>query len=51
MIGAGGCDRKPKQVSMTASKVIIEQNMGGSLSAYNVDGGAEFRIDILLVPQ
>jgi C4-dicarboxylate-specific signal transduction histidine kinase len=28
------------------SKIIIEQNMGGSLSARNVDGGAEFRIEV-----
>jgi hypothetical protein len=28
------------------SKVIIEQNMGGVLTARNIDGGAEFRIEI-----
>jgi signal transduction histidine kinase len=34
-------------IGLYMSKVIIEQNMGGSLSARNVDGGAEFRIEIL----
>lgn len=28
------------------SKVIIEKNMGGSLTASNVNGGAEFRIEL-----
>jgi hypothetical protein len=28
------------------SKVIIEKNMGGSLTACNIDGGAEFRIEV-----
>jgi len=34
-------------IGLYMSKVIIEQNMGGSLSAHNVDNGAEFRIEIL----
>jgi signal transduction histidine kinase len=28
------------------SKVIIEQNMGGGLTARNYGGGAEFRIEL-----
>jgi len=28
------------------SKIIIEQNMGGSLTAGNVEGGVEFRIEV-----
>jgi signal transduction histidine kinase len=34
-------------IGLYMSKVIIEQNMGGSLSVCNVDGGAEFRIELL----
>ena len=33
-------------VGLFMSKNIIEQNMGGSLSARNVGGGAEFRIEV-----
>jgi PAS domain S-box-containing protein len=33
-------------IGLYMSKVIIEQNMGGSLSANNVDGGVEFRIEV-----
>ncbi len=28
------------------AKVLIEQNMGGHLSAYNISNGAEFRIEL-----
>ena len=33
-------------IGLYMSKMIIEQNMGGSLTARNVDGGAEFRIEV-----
>jgi|GEM_PF-2461891 len=33
-------------IGLYMSKVIIENNMGGRLSARNVNGGAEFRIEI-----
>ena len=33
-------------VGLFMSKNIIEQNMGGRLSVRNVDGGAEFRIEV-----
>ncbi|HIJ86423.1 MAG TPA: hypothetical protein HPP97_01925 [Desulfuromonadales bacterium] len=33
-------------IGMYMSKVIIEQNMAGHLTACNVDGGAEFRIEV-----
>ncbi len=33
-------------IGLYMSKVIIEQNMGGRLSARNVEGGAEFRIEV-----
>ena len=33
-------------VGLHMSRTIIEQNMGGRLSARNVDGGAEFRIEV-----
>jgi C4-dicarboxylate-specific signal transduction histidine kinase len=33
-------------IGLYMSKVIIEQNMAGSLTARNVDGGAEFRIEV-----
>ncbi len=33
-------------VGLYMSKNIIEKNMGGTLSAANVDGGAQFRIEI-----
>ena len=33
-------------IGLYMSKVIIEQNMAGKLTARNVDGGAEFRIEV-----
>jgi signal transduction histidine kinase len=33
-------------IGLYMSKVIIEQNMAGHLTACNVDGGAEFRIEV-----
>jgi C4-dicarboxylate-specific signal transduction histidine kinase len=33
-------------IGLYMSKAIIEQNMGGSLTVRNVDGGAEFRIEV-----
>ncbi len=33
-------------IGLYMSKVIIEQNMGGSLTVRNADGGAEFRIEV-----
>jgi len=33
-------------VGLYMSKMIIEENMGGTLSACNVDGGAQFRIEV-----
>jgi len=33
-------------IGLYMSKVIIEQNMGGNLTARNVEGGAEFRIEV-----
>lgn len=33
-------------IGLYMAKVIIEQNMGGSLTACNVEGGAEFRIEV-----
>jgi PAS domain S-box-containing protein len=33
-------------IGLYMSKAIIEKNMGGHLSACNVDGGAEFRIEV-----
>lgn len=33
-------------IGLYLSKVIIENSMGGSLSARNIDGGAEFRIAV-----
>ena len=33
-------------IGLYMSRTIIEQNMGGQLTARNVDGGAEFRIEV-----
>jgi C4-dicarboxylate-specific signal transduction histidine kinase len=33
-------------VGLYMSKTIVEKNMGGTLSACNVDGGAQFRIEV-----
>lgn len=33
-------------IGLYMSKAIIEKNMGGCLTACNVDGGAEFRIEV-----
>jgi signal transduction histidine kinase len=33
-------------IGLYMSKMIIENNMGGRLTARNVDGGAEFRIEV-----
>ena len=33
-------------IGLYMSKVIIEQHMGGSLTVRNVEGGAEFRIEV-----
>ena len=33
-------------IGLYMSKVIIEQNMSGNLTACNLDGGAEFRIEV-----
>jgi signal transduction histidine kinase len=33
-------------IGLYMSKIIIEQNMGGSLTAQNVDGGVAFRIEM-----
>ena len=34
-------------IGLYMSKAIIEQNMGGKLTARTIDGGAEFRIELL----
>jgi two-component system, NtrC family, C4-dicarboxylate transport sensor histidine kinase DctB len=33
-------------IGLYMSKMIIEKNMSGKLTASNVDGGAEFRIEV-----
>jgi signal transduction histidine kinase len=33
-------------IGLYMSKMIIENNMGGKLTARNVDGGAELRIEV-----
>jgi C4-dicarboxylate-specific signal transduction histidine kinase len=33
-------------IGLYMSKIIIEQNMGGSLTAENVEGGVAFRIEV-----
>ena len=33
-------------IGLYMSKVIIEQNMGGLLTVQNIDGGAEFRVEL-----
>jgi C4-dicarboxylate-specific signal transduction histidine kinase len=33
-------------IGLYMSKVIVEQNMGGSLTARNCDDGAVFRIEV-----
>jgi C4-dicarboxylate-specific signal transduction histidine kinase len=33
-------------IGLYMSKIIIEQNMGGSLTVQNVEGGAAFRIEV-----
>ena len=33
-------------IGLYMSKIIIEQNMGGSLTAQNVEGGAQFRVEV-----
>jgi signal transduction histidine kinase len=33
-------------IGLYMSKIIIEQNMGGSLSARNVEGGAQFCVEV-----
>src|ERR1039457_4110698 len=33
-------------IGLYMSKIIIEQNIGGSLSAENVEGGVAFRIEV-----
>jgi len=38
--------RKGAGIGLYMAKMIIEKKMHGSLSARNVDGGAEFRIEV-----
>jgi signal transduction histidine kinase len=33
-------------IGLYMSKIIIEQNMGGRLTAENVEGGVAFRIEV-----
>jgi PAS domain S-box-containing protein len=39
-------ESKGSGIGLFMAKTIIEKNMGGRLSVRNVDGGAEFRIDL-----
>jgi signal transduction histidine kinase len=37
-------------IGLYMSKLIIEQNMGGRITARNVEGGAEFSVQVPLAP-
>ncbi|HTP65419.1 MAG TPA: ATP-binding protein [Geobacteraceae bacterium] len=36
-------------IGLFMSKTIIEKSMGGRLTVRNVDGGAEFRIEVKMI--